>query len=320
MGWKGTMRSLAAASRAAARDAEKRHKASLKQQQLDNAVDAVEAWKDYIDNLISVHVDLADAIDWEKLSKLPRPMPPNLGTKHKSHAEKQLAEFKPKFFDFLRGGSDKREHELELNIQRGIDKDVKEFEKLNKKYQLKLEEWQLDTSTAKKLLSGDTEAFKEVLTELRSLVDEDRIGDHINFQILDDKVHALPSVHTDEIIPKFRRKLRASGTLSQTNMPKGQFNELYQDYVASVALKVAGDLFHVLPVDMVHVTCVTSMLNSKTGHKEDTPILSVQFVRDTFKTLNLKNIDPSDSIQNFNHNMKFTKTKGFSKIEPLIQT
>lgn len=100
-------------------------------------------------------------------------------------------------------------------------------------------------------------------------------------------------------------------------MPIGDFNELYQDYVASVALKVAGDIFHILPVEEVFVTCVTSMLNTKTGHKEMTPILSVQAVKETFKRLNLEHLDPSDSLANFNHAMNFKRTKGFQFGEPL---
>ncbi|HAD25243.1 MAG TPA: hypothetical protein DCF61_05865, partial [Alphaproteobacteria bacterium] len=104
---------------------------------------------------------------------------------------------------------------------------------------------------------------------------------------------------------------------SETKMPAGQFNELYQDYVCSVALKIGGDLFQILPLEEVYVTCQTHMLNTKTGYKELTPILSVQFVRPTFLSLNLSQIDPSDSLGNFNHVINFKKTKGFAAITPL---
>ena len=87
-----------------------------------------------------------------------------------------------------------------------------------------------------------------------------------------------------------------------------------------VALKVAGDSFQMLPLDEVYVTCENEMLNSSTGHKEPTPILSVQFVRKTFEQLNLKAIDPSDSMANFNHAMKFSKTKGFLEVTPLLES
>ena len=181
-------------------------------------------------------------------------------------------------------------------------------------------DWENETGLAKRLLTGDILAAQEVLQELQELVDQDLIGDEIRFQITEEFIHAILSVHNDDIIPKVRKKLRASGTLSETKMPVGEFNELYQDYVASVALKVAGDLFHILPNDIVHVTCVVSMLNTKTGHMESTPILSTQFMRKTFKDLNLEAVDPSDSMNNFVHKMNFKRTKGFSAIEPLLPT
>lgn len=317
MGWKGTMRSLQAASRRAARDAERRHKAALKQQALNDAADAVDAWEDYVSNLISVHLDLADSIDWHAMAASQKPEPPENSRPKEHHARKRLETFKPGFFDFFVGGSDRRKSRLESAIATALIEDEKTFRQEMLEYEKNLEEWSDDNRMARRLLDGDIEAVKEVLTNLETMAEEDRIGTNIEFSITSDEIHAYPLVHSDEIIPDYRRKLRASGSLSETKMLKGQFNELYQDYVASVALKVAGDIFHVLPYDEVFVTCRTSMLNKSTGHKEDTPILSVQFVKDTFKKLNLANLDPSDSLSNFNHNMKFRKTTGFQPIEPL---
>lgn len=317
MGWKGTMRSMAAASRAAARDAERRRKAAQKQQTLDDAYDAVKNWEEYVANLISVHVNLADSINWHKIAALPEPQKPNRKSEHLTKAERKLSSFKPTFITKLTGGTDKKLSKLKSALKLADEKDQKKFQNSLNKYEEKLKEWNDDTEMAKRLLSNDVEAFKEVISELKTFVEEDRIGDHINFQIMEDKVHAMPLVHSDEIIPKTRRKLRASGTLSETKMPAGEFNELYQDYVASVALKVAGDIFHVLPIETVFVTCMSKMLNTSTGYLEPTPILSVQFVKETFIKLNLKNVDPSDSLKNFNHAMNFKRTKGFVAIEPL---
>lgn len=184
-------------------------------------------------------------------------------------------------------------------------------------YRSGLEEWENDRTLAQRLLNGEAAAIKEVIEEMQSLSDQDLIGSSVSFAIDDSFLHVKPAVHTDEIVPNFRRKQLASGKLSETKMPVGQFNELYQDYVGSVALKVAGDFFQILPLDEIYVTCLTTMLNPQTGHQEMTPILSVQFVRSTFAGLNLAKLDPSDSMTNFNHVMSFKKTKGFARIEPL---
>jgi hypothetical protein len=53
MGWKGTVRSVSAALRAAERDAQRRHRAALKEQIIEESADAVADWHTYIDELIS---------------------------------------------------------------------------------------------------------------------------------------------------------------------------------------------------------------------------------------------------------------------------
>jgi len=317
MGWKGTMRSIAAASRAAERDAVRRHKAAAKAQKIDDAEDAVYEWETYVSELISVHVDIADAIDWEKIASTPKPTAPQLETINYDKAKKAVDNFKPKFFDFLSGGSDKKRTNLEQKLASSPERDKTHFKRKEKKFKTATKEWEQETDLARRLFAGDKEAIKEVLEEMQSLTKQDLIGSQVSFTFSDDDFHAIPEVHGDDIIPNYRRKQLASGSLRETKMPVGDFNELYQDYVASVALKVAGDMFHILPLSEVYVSCVTPMLNTQTGHQELSAILSVRFVKETFKALNLSAIDPSDSMRNFNHAMKFKRTKGFEKVEPL---
>jgi len=72
-----------------------------------------------------------------------------------------------------------------------------------------------------------------------------------------------------------------------------------------------------LPVEMVIVNAVGDILNTETGHTEERPILSVAIPRDTLIKLNFDQIDPSDSMGNFVHNMKFRKTQGFDAVEAI---
>ena len=61
---------------------------------------------------------------------------------------------------------------------------------------------------------------------------------------------------------------------------------------------------------IVHVT--SELVNSSTGHFGQQTILSIAFPKLTFDKLDFESIDPSDSMRNFKHNMKFSKTSGFS--------
>jgi hypothetical protein len=317
MGWRGTMRSIVAASRAAERDAQRRRKQNLKAQMVAESASALEDWQNYIHDLVSIHTDMADMIDWHGLASRPKPPEPSLRHTQQEKAERALAAFKPSIFHFVRGGSEKLRARLQDAVKVATAKDQKQFDDDTAAYAKALAEWNDDTALAKRLVRGEAAAIRQVIEEMQSALDTTLVGSEIAFSIGDNYLHARPNVHGEDIVPSTRRKQLASGRLSESKMPVGEFNELYQDYVASAALKVAGDLFHILPLEEIYVTCTASLLNAQTGHKENTPVLSIQFVRETFMALNLAGIDPSDAMRNFRHAMKFSRTKGFAAIEPL---
>jgi hypothetical protein len=180
-----------------------------------------------------------------------------------------------------------------------------------------MSDWESDTSLAGRILKGEPAAYKEAIEEFLSASKDELIGSSIAVSFSEEFVHAKLTVHSTEIIPGFQLKQSASGKLSETKMPISRFNELYQDYVANAAFRVANDVFRVLPINEIYVTCLTIMLNSQTGHQELTPILSVQFVRETLSHMDLSHVDPSDGLSNFNHAMQFKKSVGFARINPL---
>jgi hypothetical protein len=317
MGWRGAVRSMSAAMRAAERDAERRRKQYAKAQMIAHAGDAVADWQTVVRDLVSIHKNPANEIDWTSILNKPSPEEPPKLDFHEADARQRLEAFKPSFFDFLRGGSEKRRDRLVQAVSSGIDRDEQDYAQASAQYRDDREEWQADTALARRLLAGDNEAKRDVINEMQSLSQESLIGSRMSFEMSDNYLHAVVHVHGKEVVPDFRRKQLQSGRLSETKMPVGEFYELYQDYVCSVALRLAADLFALLPIQEAYVTCVALMLNTNTGHQEDTPILSTRFVRETFRRLNLKGLDPSDAMPNFVHVMDFKRGRGFSRIDAL---
>lgn len=317
MGWRGAVRSMAAAARRAEREAERRQKHFAKQQMVDDAADAVAEWQDHIREIVSLHVDPTDDMDWQAVLYQPEPQDPSRTNIREDEAERILSAFRPRFWDFLIGGSEKRREGLERAVVQGRLDDDRAHQQAVEDHRTEHAEWAADVALAKRLLSGDVAAQRDVIAEMQSLSTEGLIGTRVSFSISDDLFHAIAHVHGDEVVPKVRRRQLQSGRLSESKMPAGEANELYQDYVCSVALRVAGDLFGLLPRDEIYVTCVSNMLDRATGRLAEAPILSVRFVRETFRQLSLGRIDPSDSMRNFVHEMKFKRTSGFAPIAAL---
>jgi hypothetical protein len=317
MGWRGAVRSMAAAARRAEREAERRQKYYAKQQMIEEAADAVADWQNHMREIVSLHVDRTDEMNWEAVLREPEPQAPHRTNAREAEAIASFDAFRPRFWDLLWGGSEKRREGLERAIIAARAIDEQAYREATDSYRVRYAEWKADRDLARRLLSGDISAQREVIAEMESFSGEGLIGTQVSFRISDQFLHAIAHVHGDEVVPKVRRKQLQSGRLSESRMPAGEANELYQDYVCSAALRVAGDLFALLPRDEIYVTCVTDMLDRVTGHQAKTPILSVRFVRETFRHLSLGRIDPSDSMRNFVCEMSFKRTTGFSRVAPL---
>lgn len=311
------MRSVVAASRAAAREAEREQKRQLKLELAADAEEAVFEWEERLEELVSLHKKPSQPIDWKTIAEaLPPQLPIRLSSNQKK-AQSAVDSFKPKLFDKFRGGAQKRLSKLEAAVSDAIKTDEHVYGIVKDKFQIKLEEHEVDTSIAKRLVEGEVDAIREVISEMQTLSTESELGTFIGFTIKKHFLHVTADLFDDSVVPNFRRKQLASGKLSETKMPVGEFNELYQDYVSSAAFRVARNMFDILPLEEIYVTCRIEMLDSTTGHLKQSPILSVQFVRATFDRLNLNSIDPSDALRNFNHSESFKRTKGYQIIEAL---
>lgn len=327
MGFKGSIRTIGAAVRAAERDAkrrqrelEKQQKQYAKMQEFEQAAYDVEAHENYLEIIQSLHKEGSTPVDWHQIANSYPPQEPiNLRLREDDAAFKEDS-YKAGWFDRLFGRELKEKAKLQDNLANAKREDEVE-------YQQKLSDWKEEkelhteqVEIAKCLLRGEKEAKIHAISLFNPLKEVSELGTSIEFSIGDsDILDVIIRVHSKVIVPSESKSLLKSGRLSVKQMPQGRFNEIYQDYVCSCVLRVANEFFAIIPDDLVVVTAVDDMLNPQTGHLEETPILSVCISRKTLSTLNLDYIDPSDSMNNFIHNMSFKKTKGFEavlKVDP----
>lgn len=327
MGWKGTLRSIQAAQRRAERDARRRQRELLRQQkeiqrmnEFQRARYEVETYENLIEILTSVHKDCGEAWDWHAIAEAPEPVVPKLRTAYEETARVSLDAFEPTTMDKLLRRVDAKRDELEASVRRGKRRDQEEYKRAKAEYRATHQEWELNRTIARGVLSGNAHAYIEAIKQLNPFSEIGELGSSVAFSIDDEDtslIEATVRVNDHEVLPRERKRLLKSGKLSVTNMPKTHFWTLYQDYVCGAALRVARELFAIVPVDMVLVTAVGELLNTQTGHLEEQAVLSVAMPRSTMDRLDFERLDPSDSMENFVHNMKFYKTRGFEPIEPI---
>ena len=293
-----------------AREAAKRYKAQLKQELIENVAESVSAYNDYIELLQSVHKNFTGTVDWIAIENESKPEKPVRKSVNEVVAKERLEVYKPSMSDKLFGRTGKKIEELELAVKEGQRMDEEEFNSLKEEY----EDWESLQNILTGVKNRDPESFKSALEYFSPFSDIAELGTDIKLII--DKNQADINLYNNnkELIPNYTLKQTATGKLSKKSMTKSKHNELYQDHVCSLVIRVAREFFAHVPFNQVRVNVITKILNSSTGHLEDKPILSVIMISETINSLNLETIDPSDSMANFVHNMKFSKIKGFSPV------
>jgi hypothetical protein len=103
-------------------------------------------------------------------------------------------------------------------------------------------------------------------------------------------------------------------------MPKGRFHEIYVDYLCGCVLRVAREVFALLPVATVLVTAEADSLDPRTGQKVEQPVLSVATRRASIAQLDFDRLSPPDALENFQRRAEIKasrKTEAFQPIIPL---
>jgi len=298
-----------------AREAAKRFKKQQKEEAISNASEAVNNYNYYVDLIQTLHKNCTDRVDWDQIISTPMPDEPRKEILNEERALQNLNGYKPSLIEKIFGASKKKVNILKELIEDAKRKDENEFVILRNQYLAKLEDWELLQKISKGVKTNDPNSYREALQYFNPFSDIGELGNRIEFSFSNNEVDVNVHINGQDIIPTYELKQLATGKLSKRSMTKSKFNELYQDHICRSLLRISREFFAFLPLSKARISAIGKVLNSTTGHLEEKPILSVIFVPETINLLNLNSIDPSDSIQNFVHNMKFTRTKGFSPIE-----
>lgn len=302
-----------------ARETAKRFKKQQKLQAIEDARDAVEEWEKYVELLKNMHKSCTDSIDWHEFLNASSPEPPVYASVHAAAVQCKIDKFKPSLLDRLLfnklfSSIEKKKKKLEQQLADAAQKDEQLHADNLEKHKQECDELDYLQGMAKGVLAKEAEHHKNALEYFDPFSDISCLGSRIELQFENELVDAYIHVHSDELIPDYTLSQTSTGKLSKKKMAKGAFNELYQDHVCSAALCVARELFNYLHIPRVRVNAVAEMLNTQIGYMEQQPILSMIVPRETIDKMNLDAIDPSDSISNFIHAMKFKKTEGFQQV------
>jgi hypothetical protein len=312
-----TLRAIQAVARRRQRDAQKRQrevdrqaKVQAKHSAIEQARLEVETYDNRVELLRSVHKEQSEVWDWPAVAASLPPPRPQKNSHHEQMANQRFAVLPP----------EKKEAALSVLEQARL-RDEQDYQAAMQSYSEQMAELEKLKNMARRILAGEHKAYTEALVEFNPFVDISDLGSSINFTIHSaELVECVLKVNGRQIIPDEVKTLTATEKVSIKPMPKGLFHGIYLDYLCGCVLRVAREVFALLPVDTVLVTAAADSLDLHTGQTVEQPVLSISMPRADVALLNFDRLIPSDAMEHFLHRAEFKasrKTEAFQPITPL---
>ncbi len=156
--------------------------------------------------------------------------------------------------------------------------------------------WKYYHSMASKVLSGEIDAYLQLIYEVNPLDDLLIYGSNFEFGTDDPRRIEVEFTVNECALNVAKHQLGVAG-----------YNNLLQDYICSVCIRIARDMFALLPIEHVIVHAV---LNGNT-------VVSVDFDRGNLSKVKFGYIDPSNTLLLFNHHMDYSDMSGFEPVTNL---
>lgn len=292
----------------AQRAAIQQQKQQAKMEELQANQLAVKKYENYIELIQNVHRECELPVNWKNIANSDAPFNKEDIGPEEHKAIEAYENFKPNFMEkIFKKGGENRKSKLKSQIIEAKNKDADLYQS-----------WEESVAFAKRILSGDIDAYYEAIATSNPFEDLVEFGSGFEFGTdTPDKIEIEFMVKSEKVIPEKSKSLTKTGKVSEKKLTKTAYYDMTQDYVCSCSIRLARELFALLPVNTVLVHATDHLLNTATGHYEEPTILSVRFTRERFMDTNFDKIDASDFTESFDHNMNFKKTGGFNSVERL---
>ncbi len=271
----------------------------------------VELYENKLDMIKSIHKECDKVIDWINIENSEPPFKLIKGEKgiNELDAIQKLENYKPTFFDKILGKQEKEINKLKEDIKLAKKEDEEEYRS-----------WENLVEVAKRINKQDIDTYFEVIDEFRPLDDLLEFGSGFEFFIEEPNwIEVDFDVNTDTVVPKEIKSLTKTGKVSTKQMTKSKYFDIQQDYICSCILRIARDIFALIPIDYIVINALDDKLDTSIGQYSKEVVLSVKIDKNKLLDLNMDLIDPSDSMINFECNMKFKKTSGLSAVDRILK-
>jgi len=271
-----------------------------------------ESHDDYIEVLTTLHKHSGSPWDWRQIATSPPPPPRR---ENEAAAQHALEAYKPTFFERLLGKAERQRESLALTVAAARASEEAAWRQV-------CDQWNWCQQLALSVLQRDPRGYLAAIDNLGVFDDLLPLGVQVETRVTDPSLVEARVIFRHDAVPWVEYKILASGRTSVKGMPNAKHRDLTQEHVCSAAIRVAREVFGLLPVDRVFVHMSTVLLDPATGHSNTHTLLSVEFDRERIESANFERVYPVSAVESFRHAMNFKKSVGLlpvDALEPLAQ-
>ncbi len=267
-------------------------------------------YNNFLKTISQMHLSGSVYCDWNYINTIEAPYDlPNgeIGPKEaKSRAE--LEKFNNfVIFKLLSPITKKYKEMLENQIATSSEYDKTDYKKWEKLHNLSVG-----------VLDGNIDAYIQVIEDFKPFDDITELGSFfiINFEN-SDVIEIEFRVSEDNLMPESSYSLGENGQLLEKPYTKTEFYSIIDSFISSTSIRVARDMFDILPVNTVYVQVIKNVPNKFVDISEVSTVASIKFTRDAIESMDIYSADPTTLLQSFPHNRNYVQGEGFSAVQQL---
>jgi hypothetical protein len=276
---------------------------------------------DGLEHLTGCHYVTYLATEWPRLADRPEAVTPARSKRREKEARRQLADYEPTWQERVFAEDASRRRELSEQVLAAAREDAREHREAVEK----AEAQNAETLKAKRMVAFDMEVLKEAVRETGLAKLKQSLNTLGLARPEPDRVVVLLDLIQEDDIPKERITSRSPRTARRELIPDEDRRRLHLTGVCATALRVAGELVGLLPVEHLELVAACEQ-PGVLGRGPSQPILQFRLSRGMVERMAWGS-DPVALLRTLGPRMHWTTGEGFAPIplwrpsaEPLAQS
>lgn len=252
----------------------------------------------------NIHKFSAEIVDWNNVKQIAEPFNINDLGPNATLEKQKIDEYEPSIIE--KTFKSKLEKKHEYFKSKMIDAMKKDEDIHNS--------WRSLIDLSNLILKGHINSYFKAIMLISPFEDLLDLGIDFEFGTDDPNImHVEYVIDSSKIIPYYKLSAKM-GVLNKANFDREEYNLLIRDYVISCAIRIARDLFAIIPIDKASVHIVDHKFNIKTRQSEKITAFSINIDKKNLESIDIELNSPINIINNFNYNINFDVYDGFSNV------